>query len=986
MLLICGKLTNVRKFADTHLIEFAMHRDLECFKFLLNLFEDLKKTFKVLQRSNKLDNNEYDSLLVYPFRIGQERQNLLHAMRFATDPLKILVLLSKCSVFNNLINAKDDKKRTPLMKNIYSYCCNIDIPMKMVECGAYIDSIDCNNTSPLYQAVTTGNIQLVQKMTSVGKVETNDSEVLLRTSLYCNKSVFYPAVKSCNLEMLKWLYNKVSNSFGVLLKELKENIDELEIVIVNNNLVGILGFLVRIANESTEGIKLRKVLCSICFSAVVLNKIDLVKTFFDVKYAKKVFSWCASGRNVFFYAVENYAMLERLLVAAKEKLDHKKIPKILDETDNTNCSVLHFAALANQGEAFSTLVKFGVEFHPDRDMQVPINYILACLEGLPRENEHVLPIIREAVKLYCGTIFSAKSEYVHDCLMHLVENGMVDIVKYLMELDLPIDLKKRDRNGNTLLHAATSSNSLAMVNLLLDIEPGLLIIANDESKTPIVNAVFSTNVDVLKILLEHKSVLFGVKDLVHLLMCAKEKTTFTNSIVDFAFKYYGSTGLVRILSEITSSDGRLLSQFNEESVAHILDKYINYPEYDFSLFKSAENNVPDFEFFMKNRKYEKIFGHPLVEAFIQTTLQSNSAKTAYYFLASVNLIFFLLLTTFVGLFLQGVRDMKSPGMITLASIIFLFCVINLAKEVLQICNDRKLYFLRDGIRNAMELALYICTIIFVLPLHRFKYTYQIGAGGISVFLAWINFIWFLKNAPVFGTYVILIKRVFQSLLKIFPVVCLLVGAFSMTFMLLKMDDEAFRSLPLSAMTTLIMMNGEIEYREQFMRSNSSLFIMQSALLLIFFLVMGVVVMNVFIGLAVGDTDEMMKRSRIEKYLHKARMFIEFNKTLAKLPRLLRPEQTTKAKFVKPFKGQKIFDENGMETKMNDLISETTNLKNNAKNLRNNVLDAQSNVKKLENIVMDVKSDVKCMHNEIQELKDKIVLLTTILAGNKQSQG
>lgn len=69
--------------------------------------------------------------------------------------------------------------------------------------------------------------------------------------------------------MLEWLYTKVPNPFDVLLKELKENIDgELEIVIVNNNLVGILAFLVRIANESTEGIELSDVLCSICFRYV----------------------------------------------------------------------------------------------------------------------------------------------------------------------------------------------------------------------------------------------------------------------------------------------------------------------------------------------------------------------------------------------------------------------------------------------------------------------------------------------------------------------------------------------------------------------------------------------------------------------------------------------------------------------------------------------------------------------------------------------
>ena len=95
----------------------------------------------------------------------------------------------------------------------------------------------------------------------------------------------------------------------------------------------------------------------------------------------------------------------------------------------------------------------------------------------------------------------------------------------------------------------------------------------------------------------------------------------------------------------------------------------------------------------------------------------------------------------------------------------------------------------------------------------------------------------------------------------------------MTFMLLSRNDHGFSTVPWSALTTLIMMSGEIDYRDAFLDSQSSVYILQCAFLVLFFLVMGIVVMNVFVGLAVGDTEEMMKRSKDEKPLH------EVSKTL-----------------------------------------------------------------------------------------------------------
>ena len=65
-----------------------------------------------------------------------------------------------------------------------------------------------------------------------------------------------------------------------------------------------------------------------------------------------------------------------------------------------------------------------------------------------------------------------------------------------------------------------------------------------------------------------------------------------------------------------------------------------------------------------------------------------------------------------------------------------------------------------------------------------------------------------------------------------------------------------------------MMSGEIDYRDVFLDSQSSVYILQCVFLVLFFLVMVIVVMNVFVGLAVGDTHEMMKKSKAEKCLHK----------------------------------------------------------------------------------------------------------------------
>ena len=100
-------------------------------------------------------------------------------------------------------------------------------------------------------------------------------------------------------------------------------------------------------------------------------------------------------------------------------------------------------------------------------------------------------------------------------------------------------------------------------------------------------------------------------------------------------------------------------------------------------------------------------------------------------------------------------------------------------------------------------------------------------------------------------------------------VILLIFAFSMAFFLLRSNDEGFDNIPIAMLTTSVMMVGEIDYRSVFLDNQNGPYIaLQGIFLLCFLLIITVVIMNLFVGLAVGDTDQVMKKSKAEKRFDK----------------------------------------------------------------------------------------------------------------------
>lgn len=81
--------------------------------------------------------------------------------------------------------------------------------------------------------------------------------------------------------------------------------------------------------------------------------------------------------------------------------------------------------------------------------------------------------------------------------------------------------------------------------------------------------------------------------------------------------------------------------------------------------------------------------------------------------------------------------------------------------------------------------------------------------------------------------------------------------------------EGFTTIPISFLTTFVMMTGEMDYRGTFLGNDRNSFHALQKLILIAFLVLvTIAIMNLLTGLAVDDTNEIMKRSKQEERLYK----------------------------------------------------------------------------------------------------------------------
>ncbi|XP_066924796.1 transient receptor potential cation channel subfamily A member 1-like [Clytia hemisphaerica] len=244
------------------------------------------------------------------------------------------------------------------------------------------------------------------------------------------------------------------------------------------------------------------------------------------------------------------------------------------------------------------------------------------------------------------------------------------------------------------------------------------------------------------------------------------------------------------------------------------------------------------------------------------------------------------------------------------------------KECIQCLYLGKKY-LKDVV-NWFEFILYGSTFSFMLPFimcqvgghenYKFLYDLKWIAGAISILCAWFNFLLYLKRAPFFGIYVLMFIEVLNTLLVVLAVFSILILAFALSFYcLFKLpyglanDDDgntAFNHLGTGIVRTIVMMIGELDYRDTFtekFNDNTKKYLPYkgvSYLVFVFFLIiMVIVVMNLLVGLAIGDIEAVRNNAYIRMLRGQVRILEILERTYPKF--ILRRIHTKNSEVDKP---------------------------------------------------------------------------------------
>ena len=108
------------------------------------------------------------------------------------------------------------------------------------------------------------------------------------------------------------------------------------------------------------------------------------------------------------------------------------------------------------------------------------------------------------------------------------------------------------------------------------------------------------------------------------------------------------------------------------------------------------------------------------------------------------------------------------------------------------------------------------------------------------------------------------NRLFQfQMLLVIVLFCL---AFASTFYLLLAEEDRFSNYPIAVLSTFVSMLGDFSYDDMFLAvgHHKDFYSFKLTMFVVFVLLMVIVVNNVLIGLAVGDTEYVMTMAKVEK--------------------------------------------------------------------------------------------------------------------------
>ncbi|CAH1773123.1 unnamed protein product [Owenia fusiformis] len=581
--------------------------------------------------------------------------------------------------------------------------------------------------------------------------------------------------------------------------------------------------------------------------------------------------------------------------------ERSKLSDLLHSLDNDGHTPLHVASKYGNIKAMLTLLNHGADPHGKTvKRETPLHF--AARYGRLNTCKHYLD------SEIGSQIINEVDSNGYSPLHHACANGQSEVVRLLLQRGARMS---RDHRGNNPLHIACAADgNMDVLRQLLSTHTNMINATNNESKTPLHLAAEKGHGEVLVTLLSMDAMI--TKDL-------NNQTFFdiliVNSMEESAIAVLSSErfrdalnqssaifnapflGLIRNLPKacmVAMDRCIVLSENNGSSIEYDFTYIIkNFLPSDSNQNKIMKSTSP-LHVMIEHGRIDCL-SHPLCLQYLKYKWATFGMKLHIMNMV-IYLLFLVSLTAFVSLrnplehggfentekkineTYTATTPIRSNPQVEMGSVdmilaleIILFCLINIGKELFQLFHQKFRYFL-DPI-NIMEWMIYGASLAFTVPfLFGFSSIVQWQCAPIAVCLAWINFMLFFVRLDVIGIYVVMFLEILKTLVKVLVVFFTVIVAFGMTFyMLLSNQSDAYRTPELSIVSTFIMMLNAVSYTDTFLiplvngdQGSTHLERVSTLMCIIFMILMPIILMNLLIGLAIGDIEEVKKTARLKR--------------------------------------------------------------------------------------------------------------------------
>uniref|UniRef100_A0A9J8BXP3 Transient receptor potential cation channel, subfamily A, member 1a n=1 Tax=Cyprinus carpio carpio TaxID=630221 RepID=A0A9J8BXP3_CYPCA len=448
------------------------------------------------------------------------------------------------------------------------------------------------------------------------------------------------------------------------------------------------------------------------------------------------------------------------------------------------------------------------------------------------------------------------------CLHHAASEGYTQTMDTLLTSNIKL-LNKTDGDGNTALHLAARAGHVAAVRLLL--YRGAKIILNKNDASFLHEAVHNGRKEVTNTVIESDR----CEEVMTTYKPNSSKRCIVMDMIEFlpdSFKHLLDTCIKESEEDVNSTNYYI--EYNFRWLQHPLQNLKKTGMEKDNTYKplSALNAMVNF-----NRV--SLLTHPVCKKYLEMKWNAYGVKAHLLNMTVYALGVFPLTYLIVNL-----KPTLQSYIIT--ACMFLVLAMNMyavGKEILQIIQQR-VHYLRD-LSNYMDWGAAICSLVFVVPLLlNVKSSWHWQAGALAALASWLNLLLYLQRYwfERIGIYVVMFREISRTLLSIILLFFYLILGFALAFYALMIEQQHFGRMFLSLLQTFVMMVGEINYQENFLKpflqGDLPFPLLTLAIFVWFVLLVPILLMNLLIGLAVGDiaevqTNACLKRIAMQIELH-----------------------------------------------------------------------------------------------------------------------